>query len=87
MAQTAPRPPADPSRYHHEQGAQHHLDRIFNYTGGMKNDFRKGQLPSMTQALQVSADLARYIGHLSALIEHDVLAARPPVPRRNAKAA
>ena len=78
MAQTTPsrppRPTADLSRYHHEQGAQHHLNRIGKYVGGMQDATEEGRIPSMEHALQVSADLARYIAHLAALIEDDVLA-------------
>ena len=82
MARTppAPRTPAPTlaaslSRHHHEQGAQHHLTRMVNYTGRMNDDLGEGALPSLEHALQVSADLARFIVHLAALKELDV--ARP----------
>ena len=74
-------PPADPSRYHHEQGARHHLDRMYKYTREMRDGFGSGEVPSMEHALQVSADLVRYIAHLAALKELDVLAARAPRKR------
>jgi len=86
MAETPPRPriktttpprPVNLSRHHHEQGAQHHLTRMFNYTGSMEKAFGKGELPSLEHALQVSADLARFIAHLSALKELELIAAGP----------
>jgi hypothetical protein len=40
----------------------------------------KGELPSLDHALQVSADLARLITHLSALKELDLIAAGPERP-------
>lgn len=78
MAQTQPRPPVDLSRHHHQQGAQHHLGRMCKDSGEMKTALTEGRLPSMAQALQASADLARFIGHLGALIEDDVLDAPQP---------
>jgi hypothetical protein len=48
---------------------------MFSYICAMKATAGKGELPSLEHALQVSADLARFIAHLSALKELDV--ARP----------
>ena len=86
MAQTQPSsrarlepPPSRPavlSRLHHEQGAEHHLSRICSYSGEMKGVLNAGQIPSLEHALQVSADLARLILHLSALKELELAAAR-----------
>jgi hypothetical protein len=82
MARTPPAPRTQPptraavlSRIHHQQGAEHHLSRMCRYSGTMKDDLGNGELPSLEHALQVSADLARFIVHLSALKELDV--ARP----------
>jgi hypothetical protein len=50
---------------------------MFNYTGSMKDGLGKGELPSLEHALQVSADLSRFIVHLSALKELDLIAAGP----------
>jgi hypothetical protein len=47
---------------------------MYNYTRDMRTELAKGHVPSMEHALQVSADLVRYIAHLAALIEDDVLA-------------
>jgi hypothetical protein len=78
-----PPPPSRPailSRHHHEQGAEHHLDRMYRYTSSMKTAAGTGELPSLEHALQVSADLARFIVHLSALKELDLIAAPPERP-------
>jgi hypothetical protein len=87
MPETPARPRLQPppsrtailSRHHHEQGAQHHLDRICRYTSSMKAAAGTGELPSLEHALQVSADLARFLVHLAALKELERLAA-PPAP-------
>ena len=88
MAATPPRPRINPvppsrpvnlSRLHHQQGAEHHLARICKYSAGMKGDLAGGQMPSLEYALQLNADIARLIVHLSALKELDLTAPAAPV--------
>ena len=82
MAQTSrarlETPPSRPevlSRLHHMQALEHHLSRMCSYTASMKDGLDGGQLPGMDHVLQVHADSARLLWHLSALKELEL--ARP----------